>query len=489
MKQALRKFQQISLGKTKDQKLEVLKGIYDETMRRIKEQKPGFRHLATNALSWLSHAKRQLKTSELQHALAVNMELDSGSIPEFFDADSIPEIDLIVSSCHGLVTVDEESDVIRLVHYTAQEYFDRMRRQLFPEAETTITNVCTLYLTMNKFSYDHKRGGDCSKIKEKLQLDPFFGYACVNWGYHACGADSSSHFIHDFLAKDRKVKTAAQAMCYIQVFEAKNDDIQEVKIVTALELTAYFGAIDLMKKLLSTQDTSLGAAELDRALFSALYNKQIDALRLLLDMGAEVGAKNHWGGEPLHSAAFWDDAVAARLLLDFGADLNALDGDGCTPLALAAYAGYTDVVQLLLERGASFIDQEDEGSTPVEHAMRHNTMTTIRVFLETVTDPKPKVYHLKNLVLEAAIFRSNIEAIKLVFKAGPQPNLKRKFGSKLLFWALSGRKHYKDIVELLLEKGAKPFRGELLETWHRHRRATYIDKDWLAQRIPSLVKE
>lgn len=187
-------------------------------MKRIKEQKPGFCHLAASTLSWLSHAKRQLKKLELQYALSVNMELDSNNIPQEFDDDGIPEIDLIVSSCHGLVTVDEESDVIQLVHYTTQEYFDRMREQWFPEAETKITNVCTLYVTMNNFyhtrPYANILESDFVGIRDKLQLDPFFGYACANWGYHARGADSSSQIVHNFLADEQKVDTATQVMLY-----------------------------------------------------------------------------------------------------------------------------------------------------------------------------------------------------------------------------------------------------------------------------------
>jgi hypothetical protein len=294
MKQALTKFQCISLEKTEDQKFKILQAIYDDTMTRIKQQKPGFCHLATSALSWLSHAKRQLKTLELQHALAVNMELDSNNIPEKFDDDSITAIELIVSSCHGLVTVDEESDVIRLVHYTTQEYFDRTRQQWFPEAETAITNVCTLYLTMNDFYF--RAGGEISSeenrstMTKKLQLDPFFGYACVNWGHHARGADSSSQLIHEFLVDEYTVKTAAHAMRYIRI-EAKEYGLYDVPIDTALELTAYFGAVDLMKKLPSILETALDAESFGNALYGPLYSRHSDAIRLLLGMGADVGTQ------------------------------------------------------------------------------------------------------------------------------------------------------------------------------------------------------
>ena len=41
------------------------------------------------------------------------------------DEDNLPEIEDMVSVCAGLVTIDEESNVIRLVHYITQEYFKR----------------------------------------------------------------------------------------------------------------------------------------------------------------------------------------------------------------------------------------------------------------------------------------------------------------------------------------------------------------------------
>jgi hypothetical protein len=64
--------------------------------------------------------------SELQHALAV--EVGEAEL----DEENLPEIEDIVSVCAGLVTIDEESGIIRLVHYTTQEYFERTQRQWFP---------------------------------------------------------------------------------------------------------------------------------------------------------------------------------------------------------------------------------------------------------------------------------------------------------------------------------------------------------------------
>jgi hypothetical protein len=88
-------------------------------MERIEGQSAGLEELAKQVLSWITCAKRHLTALELQHALAVevgNSELDE---------ENLPEIEDMISVCAGLVTIDNESNVIRLIHYTAQEYFER----------------------------------------------------------------------------------------------------------------------------------------------------------------------------------------------------------------------------------------------------------------------------------------------------------------------------------------------------------------------------
>jgi len=88
-------------------------------MERITGQKPGLKKLAMDVLAWITCAKRPLTTVELQHALAV--EAGEPGI----DEENLTQVDDMVSVCAGLVTVDEESDIMRLVHYTTQEYFER----------------------------------------------------------------------------------------------------------------------------------------------------------------------------------------------------------------------------------------------------------------------------------------------------------------------------------------------------------------------------
>jgi hypothetical protein len=142
---------------------------YEEAMDRIERQLADQEQLAKQALSWITCAKRPLTTTELQHALGVEE-----SEPNL-DEENLPQIDDIVSVCAGLVTIDEESNIIRLVHYTTQEYFERTQKQWFPDAEIKITETCVTYLSFDVFN-----SGYCqtdSEFEERLRLNQLYDYA------------------------------------------------------------------------------------------------------------------------------------------------------------------------------------------------------------------------------------------------------------------------------------------------------------------------
>jgi hypothetical protein len=56
------------------------------------------------------------------------------------------DIETILAVCAGLVIVDKESFVVRLVHYTTQEYLDNIQPVLFPDAQTEITHTLLTFL-------------------------------------------------------------------------------------------------------------------------------------------------------------------------------------------------------------------------------------------------------------------------------------------------------------------------------------------------------
>lgn len=110
----------------------------------------------------------------------------------------------------------------------------------------------------------------------------------------------------------------------------------------------------------------------------ASFFGQPEAVRVLLERGAEVGAtaKNPMRVQALHSAvAGGETGVAgpviariARLLLDNGAEANARQEGGFTPVHAAAQRGDVELTQLLLERGADRSAATDDGRTPAHFA-------------------------------------------------------------------------------------------------------------------------
>ena len=185
---------------------------YDQTMKRIQSQRPGAVRLVEQVSAWISNARRPLSMEELQHALAVEPG-DVGTsqilIPgnailtmEFaqtrFDVDSITAGEKLLSVCAGLVTVDRESKVIRLVSYTTQDYFQRARRELFPTIQHDIAEACITYLELDDFESDAFRPGeeDLLVTDELSSRYPFLDYAGENWGHHASNNIFGHRILH-----------------------------------------------------------------------------------------------------------------------------------------------------------------------------------------------------------------------------------------------------------------------------------------------------
>jgi ankyrin repeat protein len=109
---------------------------------------------------------------------------------------------------------------------------------------------------------------------------------------------------------------------------------------------------------------------LDRALLSAAQAGDAEAVRSLLDHGADVnaaeGGPSFW--TPLMHAALRGDLELVRLLLDRGAEVDRQDGDGFTALTVAAEEGHWEVVKLLASRGADIHHRDATGRSALDRA-------------------------------------------------------------------------------------------------------------------------
>jgi hypothetical protein len=90
------------------------------------------------------------------------------------------------------------------------------------------------------------------------------------------------------------------------------------------------------------------------SLMSTSQYGQIETARLLLDYRADIDAVTVEGATALMYAAQFDQADIARLLVDWGADVDIRLNNGESAITIAKYLGYRDVVEILTAT------QEDE---------------------------------------------------------------------------------------------------------------------------------
>jgi ankyrin repeat protein len=108
------------------------------------------------------------------------------------------------------------------------------------------------------------------------------------------------------------------------------------------------------------------------ALHLAAFSGSADAVRLLLDRGADpnLRARTRFRNTPLQAALLPGQYETAKLLLERGADPNVRQAKGFTPLQEAALLGRRDLVDLLLAHGAEPNSRADDGRTAVTEALR-----------------------------------------------------------------------------------------------------------------------
>lgn len=116
-------------------------------------------------------------------------------------------------------------------------------------------------------------------------------------------------------------------------------------------------------------------------LMVAVIYKRAALVRILLDAGCRVGARNRLGVTVLDLAASGGDTALGEMLLASGADVNEADGDRWSPLHHAAFWGKTDFVKLLLRHGARN-EVIATGKTPRQLAEGARHTDTVHVFEE-----------------------------------------------------------------------------------------------------------
>ncbi|KAI9666339.1 MAG: hypothetical protein M1821_004274 [Bathelium mastoideum] len=446
-----------------------LDDAYKEAVGRIQNQPEEQRELARKVICWISHARRMLSPDELRYALAVEPGVND------IDKENVLHSVDLVSVCAGLVSIDEESNIIRLVHYTTQEYFQRVRNDWYPQAELEITTTCLQYLSLRAFRNDSlfpprpadygclyglmkaKRDDDLrAQSSHILAHHAFLDYAACNWGYH--GSDIQEE-ISELALTVAASSTIIGIWALIIWFKADSiawklhRNEPERMDMHAAHLLAWFGLDKLLARIMANNSSHYETIRTDSLgntiLHYAMVNGQDAVANFLLShVDVDINAANAYGDAPIHLAACGSTSCV-RTLIDQGADLECLSGFG-TPLCRAASEGHNAIVELLLDRGANIEADNGEHGTPLFQAADSGHEAIIKLLLDRGANIEAE-YALCGTSLCQAADRGYEAIVKLLLDRGANIEVQGSLGTPL---HSAIYKDHKSIAQLLLDRGA-----------------------------------
>ena len=185
----------------------------------------------------------------------------------------------------------------------------------------------------------------------------------------------------------------------------------------------------------------------DSALLTAVREGELEEVKGLLEVDADVNTSDRGGHNPLHLAARYGHKDMVLLLVEKGADVNAENIFGDTPLryALAAFGqGDKDVIELLIKNGADVNAVGDGALTPLHsaHSMKDVAELLIsngaRLNARDANDWTP---------LHSAASGGDKDVVKLLIEKGAEVDAKTKGGKTAL--TIAEEKGHKEIVRLL----------------------------------------
>ncbi|KAL8920068.1 MAG: hypothetical protein Q9172_004653 [Xanthocarpia lactea] len=416
--------------------------LYDDAFSRIESQNQDDRELAEKALRWVAYTYRRFPVRALQEALAINPnETD-------LDDEAMTPIGLILDVCAGLLILDEEDEIVRLVHYTAQDYFDMVLTQRFDDVHATIACDCVSYLSYECIQHakDSRNHGTENTLEESSNSEesaessgdsltssiefPLLWYASRFWAQHAMMANRDARLstrIHQFITGNPRV----------MLEEPWNYNDYPWRMPTAwlkpshgLEIAAAFGFRDELEGFCKDPG-GVGTLTDDLDLLHlTARNNQASAIQVLLDQGADIERRDLIGFTPLHYAIHSRALEVAKTLVNNGADIMAkarhytyTDPKYLTPIAFVRGDSMSEFLDLLLGAGAKIQARDIFDQTPLMQSLiEMNDVQTAEMLLKQLSVGQSTEKDSNSKALLYASKLGATEMVDLLLKYGADIN-------------------------------------------------------------------
>lgn len=460
-----------------------LNELYDEAFRRIDAQNEDDREVANNLLRWVAYAYRPLTIPELEEALAI---VPGG---EDFDPEGLPLILDALNACAGLLVVDDETKQVRMVHYTAQDYFDKLLNSRFQDAHAKIAEHCITYMSYKVFQsyksetvyfeYDDSQdgnpedddvenqivddeAGENDDSKNDTSEDDDVENEVLD---HDAGIDDASEVdeSEDETSADGE-KSQFHLLDYVFRYWASHattvqgvDVSNQIYNFLAKDPRVWLKFNDSSKLFVidPSRSSPLRPEDLLRCTGFAIaaYHGLDQALNRLLKSSTNVNELTYTGVSALHLAAYMDQVTAVNMLLEYKAKIERLDMNYMTPLCVAVEARSVNVSRLLVERGANVNAGDKRGSAPFANVEWDAPISFLQLLIENGAglDSVSGVHGETQLCERAGI--GDEETVRWLLGKGASVNPEPYLSQTPLTRAIENGSQ--SLVRLLLDHGAE----------------------------------
>ncbi|KAM0426267.1 hypothetical protein ACHAPT_008307 [Fusarium lateritium] len=309
---------------------DTIEGTYENTMKRIHNSSDNKKDWARATLAWVTYAQRPLSIGELRYALAMGAcPRTSSSINKYLRNE-----DEIISGCYGLLIKDLDG-IVRFVHKSAWDFFQRTRAKEFPNFDKTMTISCARYLCLSPDEQLREYGEVDLPVHSMF---PFSEYAGENLHAH--------HRQLSTLDDDQDVFEAISSL-------VENQASRELYS----RLLYHFQVYD-------RESTALDGRESRFKTLEECYSKPLGKL---------------------HIAAFLGNLQLVRELSENSSTINVLDPFGQSALMVAIKNGLDSVAGVLLQHKAELSLMTKKGHIVLLYAMERNFKTTARHIIDSST--------------------------------------------------------------------------------------------------------